>query len=130
MLNLLLEEKKYIIIKIKYNELDDSIFKQKNIFNITFEKNCISIIIEENANDFKQKDMSNTKWIAFKIDGQLDFQLSGVLNSFTTPLSESNISILVISSFDTDYIFIESKKLSNALSIFKKYNIKVIKEAI
>ncbi|MER3119604.1 ACT domain-containing protein [Bacillus altitudinis] len=58
-------------------------------------------------------------WRILKIDAKLDFSQTGILHSIITPLSESKISILVVSSFDTDYIFIKEEDLVKALDILK-----------
>jgi hypothetical protein len=125
MLNLQIKKNKYIISKVKYDKFDINILKKKNsIFNITFEKDCVSCITEEKV----YNSTSATKWFVFKINGKLNFELSGVLTSYINPLSDNNISVLVISSFDTDYIFIDEKNIDKALLIFKNKNIVVTKE--
>jgi len=53
-------------------------------------------------------------WAAIRIEGPLDFSLSGVLSSLLTPLAESNISVFVISTFDTDYIMVREAVLQKA----------------
>lgn len=44
-------------------------------------------------------------WRVLRVEAKLDFSQTGILYSVIAPLSMAKISILVISTFDTDYIF-------------------------
>ena len=52
--------------------------------------------------------------------GQLSFELSGILLSYLSPLAEDGISVLVTSSFDTDYIFVKELNEKSALNQWRK----------
>ena len=56
-------------------------------------------------------------WRAFKVEGPLDFSLTGILASLASPLAEAKISIFVISTFDTDYLFVKSNKFDQAVKV-------------
>jgi hypothetical protein len=58
---------------------------------------------------------SQPGWRALKIEGPFDFDEIGVLASMTAPLTEAGISLLTISTFDTDYIFIQSENYQQAI---------------
>ena len=58
----------------------------------------------------------------FKIDCKLDFHLTGILSSITAPLAEAGIPIFAISTFDTDYIFIEMEKAYEAAAVLSEYH--------
>jgi hypothetical protein len=45
-------------------------------------------------------------WIAFRLAGPLDFTLTGVVASLSTPLAEARVPIFVLSTFDTDYLLV------------------------
>ena len=47
--------------------------------------------------------------------GSLDFSLTGVLASLIVPLAEASISILTVSTYDTDYILVRKTQLSAAI---------------
>lgn len=53
----------------------------------------------------------------FKVEGPLDFGLTGILSSLAQPLAEAKISIFAISTFDTDYILIKEENLQKAVAI-------------
>ena len=54
-------------------------------------------------------------WRAFKVQGTLDFTMVGVLASILDPLREAGISILALSTFDTDYVLVKNSRLDPAL---------------
>jgi len=54
---------------------------------------------------------SETDWSCIKVLGPLDFSLTGILADISAVLAKAEISIFVISTFDTDYILVKSEKL-------------------
>ena len=58
-------------------------------------------------------------WRAIMVAGPLDFSLTGVLSSLLEPLAAANISILSLSTFDTDYVFVRDDELMNALQVLQ-----------
>ena len=59
-------------------------------------------------------------WRALRIEGPLDFSLIGILASLVSPLAEAEISVFAISTYDTDYVLVQEKFLSQAISVLKK----------
>jgi hypothetical protein len=55
------------------------------------------------------------EWLALKLEGPFSFSLTGVLASFLEPLAEAHIPIFAISTFDTDYVLIQSENLEPAI---------------
>ena len=51
----------------------------------------------------------------FKVGGPLDFSLTGILSSLTIPLAQAGISILAISTFDTDYLLVKEVQVDRAV---------------
>ncbi len=64
-------------------------------------------------------------WRALRIEGVLDLSLIGVLAQIATLLAEAKISIFVVSTFNTDYIFVKKKNEARALKCLSRagYNI-------
>lgn len=54
-------------------------------------------------------------WRNLKIEGPLDFSLTGVLTSIVGPLAEVGISIFSISTYDTDYVLVKDQDLSRTV---------------
>ncbi len=58
-------------------------------------------------------------WSMFRIEGQLDFGLIGILAKITALLAENNISVFAVSTFNTDYILIKTASLPVARELFQ-----------
>ena len=58
----------------------------------------------------------------FKIDAELEFSMTGVLNSLTAPLAENSIPIFTISTFNTDYIFIKMEHANRAVKALEPFH--------
>jgi hypothetical protein len=57
---------------------------------------------------------------AFEIAGPLDFSTVGVLAGLLDPLSKQGISILAMSTYDTDWVLVESEHADEAMTIWKR----------
>ncbi len=60
-------------------------------------------------------------WRVFQVKGPLGFSLTGIVASLSKPLAEVGISILYISTYETDYIFVQEKDLKKARKVFSKF---------
>ena len=58
-------------------------------------------------------------WVAFKVQGPLDFAWTGILSSLANPLAENGISIFAISTFDTDYILVKDDNGDKTAEVFR-----------
>lgn len=56
-------------------------------------------------------------WKALKISGILDFSMLGVIAKISNLLFLASISIFVVSTFNTDYIFLKSDKFNKACEV-------------
>lgn len=54
-------------------------------------------------------------WQAFRIQGQLDFSLVGILSRITGLLAENHIGIFAISTYNTDYIVVKKDNYNMAI---------------
>jgi hypothetical protein len=84
--------------------------------SVTKTEDEVSIVTNCGANfDFLQ---SPKKWKGFKVEGILDFSLVGIINDITTPLKENGISVFVVSTYNTDYVFVTEDNFEKATAIF------------
>lgn len=58
-------------------------------------------------------------WRMFKIEGPLDFGLTGILASVLDPLAKAGISIFSISTFNTDYVLVKQDKADAAVAALR-----------
>ncbi|HCU18537.1 MAG TPA: hypothetical protein DF818_04590, partial [Bacteroidales bacterium] len=62
---------------------------------------------------------SSDGWKSFRVEGILDFMLVGIINEITGPLKENKISVNVVSTFNTDYIFVKEESFRKAIDVFR-----------
>ena len=53
-------------------------------------------------------------WRAFRIQGELDFSLIGILSKISGVLAESGIGIFAVSTYNTDYILVKQGDFESA----------------
>lgn len=56
---------------------------------------------------------------AMRIDGALDFSLVGILADITSLLAKASVPVFAVSTYDTDYILVDSSNLPIALTALK-----------
>ncbi len=55
-------------------------------------------------------------WRALKVQGPLDFALTGILAALTAPLAQAGISLFAIATYDTDYILVREERPEAAIN--------------
>ena len=59
-------------------------------------------------------------WACLKVEGPFDFSEVGVVASISKILAHEKISLLSISTFETDYVLLEWNTLENAVSALRE----------
>jgi hypothetical protein len=62
-------------------------------------------------------------WKALKVEGPLDFALTGILASICVPLAEAGVSMFALSTYDTDYVLIKTAQWNMALDVLRQHHI-------
>ena len=65
-------------------------------------------------------------YLGLRVSGPLDFAEVGVLESLARPLAEAGISILALSTFDTDYLLVAEPALEAATAALSAAGHRVI----
>lgn len=60
--------------------------------------------------------LSEDEWACLKVEGPLDFSLTGILASLTQPLAQAGISIFAVSTYDTDYLLVKQQVVAQAIN--------------
>jgi uncharacterized protein len=81
-------------------------------------KEELSIVCDQSIVPADVRKVEN--WHAFKVEGPLNFPQTGIISSLTKPLAENKIPIFVISTYDTDYLLVESKYFTLAKEVLIK----------
>ena len=56
-------------------------------------------------------------WRGFRIQGDLDFSLIGILSKLSGILAEHKIGIFAVSTYNTDYILVKEENYERALTV-------------
>ena len=93
------------------------VFKS-SFFSVSKTHDELSIVCDQSLVPPDVKKVDN--WRAFKVEGPLDFSLTGIISSLAKPLAENKIPIFVISTYDTDYLLVKSKYFISAKKVLMK----------
>lgn len=117
MINLRLLPDRYCIYQFaEADEIPERIY-QSDFYSVTRTLDEISVIANCMA-DFPEI-KSNKGWIGFVVEGILDFSLVGILHDLTHLLKEAGISVFVVSTFNTDYLFVKEEAVESAVAAFR-----------
>lgn len=85
--------------------------------SITRTPNELSIVC---ANDDVPADVQAERgYRALAVRGPLDFSLVGIVAALSVPLADAGIGIFVVSTYDTDYLFVRDADLAGALAALR-----------
>lgn len=56
-------------------------------------------------------------WKGFRIQGELDFSLIGILAKISAVLAENEIGIFVVSTYNTDYVLVKEENFEKAITV-------------
>ena len=99
---------------------EDAIFDQKSSFYFiakTDEEFSLVYPTEEiPSNTIARED----GWKAFRVQGLLDFSLTGILARIAGILAENKIPIFAVSTYNTDYILVKQENFEKAAAVLSK----------
>ncbi len=85
-----------------------------SLFSITRASDELSVVCaEEHAPSGATVESG---WRAMKVEGTLDFSMTGILASISAPLAEAGVPVFVVSTYDTDYVLVKEANLGEAVS--------------
>ncbi|MGB7283154.1 MAG: ACT domain-containing protein [Candidatus Acidiferrum sp.] len=87
-------------------------------FSVTRTSDELSVIVEESR--VPGGVQSQAGWRVIKVHGPFVLSEVGVLASLAGPLAASKISLLVVTTFDTDYLLVASENLAAAISTLER----------
>lgn len=99
----------------------------ESFLSISRTRDELSVICEDHFVPAGAK--ASRGWRGFKIVGPLDLDLVGILVSVAVPLAHSNIGILPIGTYETDYVLVRDQQLSDAVKALRFAGFDVVDEA-
>ena len=92
--------------------------EKPSFFAITKTREELSIVCNQTL--VPEDITAERDWNAFKVEGPLDFSLTGILADLSKPLADAGLSIFAISTFDTDYILVKTNNFDKAMHILSQ----------
>ncbi len=81
--------------------------------SITRTADELSIVCLEQA--IPEEVVAERGWRSLKVEGPLDFALTGILADLSGTLAAVGISLFAVSTFDTDYLLVKQERLPAAI---------------
>jgi len=129
-LRLQLLDKRYCVVKLKPRMAIKPWMLDEPFSSVTRTKDELSLVISEELLGDHLDDIGKgevfTGFKALKVVGPLDFSMIGILAEISGILAANNISIFVLSTFETDYILVNQEKVEVAVNVLEKNEIEVI----
>lgn len=66
-------------------------------------------------------------WRAFRIEGEMDLSLVGILSAISGILADSQIPLMAVGTYNTDYILVKEEYLEQALILLEDHDYKIEK---
>ncbi|MCM3569810.1 ACT domain-containing protein [Neobacillus mesonae] len=111
----------FSIVKIPPTEAIPSWAASSDVFSITRTSEELSIVCPAEClpadEEFKEVEGG---WKCIKVEGVLDFGLTGILASLANPLAENQISIFALSTYNTDYLLVKNHSIEKAKFVLEK----------
>lgn len=112
-LKLYLLEGRFAICRLDAHEKTPSwALRGAEFTSITRTADELSVVCAEELAPKRVKRESG--WRMFKIEGPLDFALTGILAAVAKPLADAGVSIFVVSTYATDYLMVREENVKKA----------------
>lgn len=85
---------------------------RRTCFGDTYPEELSVVCLDEGVPHDVQRESG---WRCLRVIGKLDFSLIGVIAKITTVLADTGLSVLSLSTFNTDYFLVRETDLSRAV---------------
>jgi uncharacterized protein len=89
--------------------------QNRTLLSITYTSDELSLVCSQSL--VPNSVQYEGSWRAIKVQGPLDFSLTGILVALAAPLAAAHIPIFALSTFDTDYLLLQEEYLSQAKTV-------------
>jgi len=102
-----------------------------SFFSITKTPEELSVVCPESSipANIPEKVRAERGWKCLKVEGPLDFGLTGILAGISRVLADNGISIFAVSTYDTDYILLRKNDLKSAIRTLEEAGYEIQKES-
>jgi hypothetical protein len=92
--------------------------ESSSIFSITATATETSLVCA--GRSVPTKSVHQKPFIAFQVEGPLDFGLTGILHGLLAPLAEEKIPVFTISTYDTDWLLVPQREAERAAEAWRR----------
>ena len=116
----------YSVIQVKdISKINFEKFKE-SFFNLCITDDEISVLLNGDYSELiEEKINEETGFKCLKIEGVLDFGEIGIIAEISRILAKEEISIFVISTYNTDYVLVKENKIAHAIHVLKENQINI-----
>ena len=108
------------IYKIDFEKFGES------FFNLCITDDEVSLLLNEEYSELIDKKINEEKGFkCLKIEGVLDFGEIGIIAKISRILAKEEISIFVVSTYNTDYVLVKENKIAHAIHVLKENQINI-----
>ena len=100
-------------------DMPDWVWRDKSLLSVTYTADELSIVCMSNI--VPSNVQCERDWAAIKVQGPLDFALTGILAALASPLASAGIAIFALSTFDTDYLLMKEDMLQRAKAVLEQH---------
>src|SRR6202022_190900 len=93
-------------------------YLHSSFFSITKTDSELSLVCQESA--VPTDVIAERGRLVLRVEGPLDFSLTGVLASLAAPLAAASVSIFALSTYDTDYLLIAENDCARAIAALEQ----------
>ena len=99
-----------------FEPLPDWVLKS-SLSSITRTPEEYSVVCPHEAIPMQDKFSCESEWKCLKVHGPLDFSEVGIISNLTSLLAKAQISVFVISTYETDYILVKKMNVDKAAKV-------------
>ena len=116
----------YSVIQVKdISKINFEKFKE-SFFNLCITDDEVSLLLNEEYSELIDKKINEEKGFkCLQIEGVLDFGEIGIIAKISRILAKEEISIFVVSTYNTDYVLVKENKIAHAIHVLKENQINI-----
>ena len=125
-LNMKLLPGDYSVIQVKdISKINVEKFKW-SFFNLCITDDEVSVLLNADYSELIEEKINEEKGFkCLKIEGVLDFGEIGIIAKISRILAKEEISIFVVSTYNTDYVLVKENKIAHAIHVLKENQINI-----
>ena len=90
-----------------------------SFYSVTRTESEVSVVCAEDAAPGGEHVRVEPDWRALEVAGPLDFTMVGVMAALTAPLADVDVSVFVVSTYDTDYVLVHAAAIERAIEALR-----------